>query len=74
MKLLSHNLLICNVSKCETNNFPLKIEVEKSVYRESEFSSDNIKRLLKKIDWPGLVKTVSEMGETNFPIDPTENL
>lgn len=38
MRLFSHNLLICNVAKCEKNNFPLIIEVEKSVYRQSEFN------------------------------------
>lgn len=35
MRLLSHNLLICNVAKCDKNNYPLLIEVEKSIYRES---------------------------------------
>ena len=71
MRLLSHNLLICNVAKCDKNNFPLIIEVEKSVYRASEFNSDNIKKLVKKLDWFALHKTVTDMGETNFPKDLT---
>ena len=69
MRLLSHNLLICNVAKCDKNNYPLLIEVEKSIYRESEFNKDNIVRLVKKLDWLALHKTVTELGETNFPKD-----
>ena len=71
MRLFSHNLLICNVAKCDKNNFPLIIEVEKSVYRASDFNSDNIKKLVKKLDWLALHKTVTDMGETNFPKDLT---
>jgi hypothetical protein len=71
MRLFSHNLLICNVSKCEKNNFPLIIEVEKSVYRASDFNRDSIKKLVKKLDWFALYKTVTDMGETNFPKDLT---
>lgn len=69
MRLLSHNLLICNVSKCEKNNFPLIIEVEKSIYRSSDFNRENIKKLVRKLDWFALHKTVTDMGETNFPKD-----
>lgn len=71
MRLLSHNLLICNVAKCEKNNFPLAIEVEKSIYRGSDFNRDNIKKLVRKLDWFALHKTVTDMGETNFPKDLT---
>lgn len=71
MRLLSHNLLICNVAKCDKNNFPLVIEVEKSIYRESEFSQESIRKLVRKLDWFALHKTVTHMGETNFPKDLT---
>lgn len=71
MRLLSHNLLICNVAKCEKNNFPLIIEVEKSIYRGSDFNRETIKKLVRKLDWFALHKTVTEMGETNFPKDLT---
>lgn len=69
MRLFSHNLLICNVAKCEKNNFPLIIEVEKSIYRSSDYNRDNIRKLVKKLDWLALHKTVTDMGETNFPKD-----
>lgn len=71
MRLLSHNLLICNVAKCEKNNFPLIIEVEKSIYRSSDFNRENIKKLVRKLDWYALYKTVTDMGETSFPKDLT---
>lgn len=41
--------------------------MEKSVYRESEFFPENIKKLIQKLDWAGLYKTVAAMGEENFP-------
>lgn len=71
MRLLSHNLLICNVAKCEKNNFPLIIEVEKSIYRSSDFNRESIKKLVRKLDWYALYKTVTDMGETSFPKDLT---
>lgn len=71
MRLLSHNLLICNIAKCEKNNFPLIIEVEKSIYRSSDFNRENIKKLVKKLDWFALYKTVTDMGENNFPKELT---
>jgi multifunctional methyltransferase subunit TRM112 len=62
MRLLTHNFMVCNVAKCDKNNFPLLIEVEKSIYRESEYNKDRIISCIKKLDWSGLFKTVSSMG------------
>lgn len=62
MRLLTHNFMICNVAKCDKNNFPLLIEVEKSLYKESEFNKDRIASCVKKVDWNGLFKTVTSMG------------
>lgn len=62
MRLLTHNFILCNVAKCDKNNFPLLIEVEKSVYSESEFNKDKITSCIKKLDWNGLHKTVTSMG------------
>jgi len=49
MRLLTHNFMVCNVAKCDKNNFPLVIDVEKSVYRESEFNKDKMLACVKKI-------------------------
>ena len=34
MRLLSHNLLMCNAKNCDKNNYPLKLFVEKSKIME----------------------------------------
>jgi multifunctional methyltransferase subunit TRM112 len=73
MRLLTHNFILCNVAKCDKNNFPLLIEVEKSVYSESEFNKEKITSCIKKLDWNGLHKTVTSMGEVNFPKDLGEH-
>ena len=71
MRLLTHNFMVCNVAKCDKNNFPLIVEIEKSVYRETDFQADKVTACIKKLDWMGLYKTVTAMGENNFPKDPT---
>lgn len=74
MRLLTHNFMVCNVAKCDKNNFPLIIEVEKTVYRETDFHPDRVAACVKKLDWAGLYKTILSLGENNFPKDPTESL
>lgn len=61
MRLLSHNFLLCNVSKCDASNYPLQIIVEKSEHRESPFNNENLGKLIKKIDWLALSKTVNSV-------------
>jgi multifunctional methyltransferase subunit TRM112 len=55
MRLLSHNLLMCNVKNCDKNNFPLGIYVEKSQIIECEFRVEALKKLIPKLAWPALV-------------------
>lgn len=72
MRLLTHNFMVCNVAKCDKNNFPLIIDVEKTAYRETEFHKDRVIASIKKLDWTGLYKTVLMLGEKDFPKEPTE--
>ncbi|CAD8160393.1 unnamed protein product (macronuclear) [Paramecium tetraurelia] len=65
MRLLVHNLLMCN--KCDKNNYPLKIEVNKSVIMELEFKKDAILKLIPKLDFEVLSNTVRELGFKQFP-------
>ena len=58
MRLLSHNLLKCSVKKCNKNNYPLVIKVDKSRVTEVEINEDALKNLITKLDWPALYKTV----------------
>lgn len=65
MKLITHNILMCNKKGCTKNNFPLKLAVKQFQDYESEnaheFSPALIQRLLEKIDWPALKTTVSSL-------------
>lgn len=72
MRLLTHNFMVCNVAKCDKNNFPLLIEVEKAMKRKTDYNPERVVTCVKKLDWVGLYKTVLAMGETNIPKDPTE--
>lgn len=51
MRLLAHNLLMCNVKTCEINNYPLIIQVEKSIIIECDFKKDAISKIIPKLDW-----------------------
>ena len=62
MRLLSHNLLMCNVKDCDKNNFPLSIYVEKSTIIESDFRREPLTKLIPKLDWPALYKTVQAVN------------
>lgn len=49
---------MCNVKNCDKNNYPLKIIVDKSQIVEKEFNKEFALRLIPKIDWSALYKTV----------------
>ena len=55
MRLITHNMLKCNV-KGVTNGFPLKIEVEKSEVQETDFNADFVKNFIPKLEWGALVE------------------
>ncbi len=54
MRLLSHNLLMCNVKKCDSNNYPLIVYVEKSNIIEHEFKKEVLTKIVPKLDWAAL--------------------
>jgi hypothetical protein len=63
MRLLSHNILVCNVLKCTNNNLPFLIQVDRSEYRESDFNRDHIVKLIRKLEWSSLFKTVTAVNQ-----------
>ncbi|KAM3134826.1 hypothetical protein pb186bvf_012995 [Paramecium bursaria] len=67
MRLLIHNLLMCNVSKCDQNNYPLIIKVDKSIIVQTEFKQDLIVKLIQKLDFQALSQTVKSLGDDTFP-------
>lgn len=63
MKLLTHNLLMCNVKACKTanTNYPLRIVAEDLQQVEKEFNPEFIKRMLPRLDWAGIVSAASDV-------------
>eukprot|EP00741_Cyanophora_paradoxa_P023693 tig00021612_g22887.t1 len=63
MKILTHNMLMCNVKGCDKGNFPLRIELSEPVsIQETEFNEDFARRLIGKVDWPALAETAAALG------------
>jgi len=72
MKLLTHNLLLCNKSSCAQTgvvNFPLKLAVTKWEDYDDEVAIPCTKplmsRLAEKLDWPALQATVASVSQSN---------
>ncbi|WRK31033.1 Trm112p-like protein, partial [Cryptosporidium parvum] len=75
MRLLTHNILICNRSECR-NGFPLEISLNGSVEESTkmldvEFNIEQIKQIIKKVDWGVLVKSASQFG-LSLPLSYSE--
>jgi multifunctional methyltransferase subunit TRM112 len=62
MKLLTHNILMCNNKDCSINNYPLKIIANKIINKKHEFDEDSIKRFIKKIDFKGLKSACDDLN------------
>ena len=64
MKLITHNLLICNKKGCTTNNYPLRIQANKvEIYQEEaqmEYSKPLMQKIAQKLDLVALNQTLNE--------------
>ena len=75
MKLITHNILMCNKKGCTKNNFPLRLAVKNFSDFEpenaQEYSAVLMKRLIEKLDWNALRVTVQSVpaweGEVHLP-------
>ena len=61
MKLLTHNILMCNKKGCSINNYPLKISANKIINKKHIFDEDSLKRFIKKIDFNGLKSACNDL-------------
>lgn len=61
MKLLTHNLLMCNKKGCNINNFPLQINSLKQNLISYEYDQEMVARTLKKIDLPALTEAAKSV-------------
>ena len=59
MKLLTHNMLM---SPGTRNGYPLGIEVEKMEEVEAEFNSEFTARMVEKLDYAALLKTLANVS------------
>ena len=66
MKLLTHNLLYCNIKHCEAAKkgyAPLRLISEKfSQNTEQAFNPVFVRRMIPRLDWQLLVSTLSEVS------------
>ena len=61
MKLLTHNLLMCNKKGCTINNFPLCINPVKLINGNFEYDEELLVRTLKKLDLPALTEATKSV-------------
>ncbi|CAD7957147.1 unnamed protein product [Amoebophrya sp. A120] len=60
MRLLTHNMLQCN-KKGVQNGFPLRIKASKIVYEETEFNAVFIAAMVRKVEYPALLKAIEDI-------------
>ena len=60
MKLLTHNLLMCNAKKC--GQYPLQLNAEKTEELEVEYNEDFVKGILPKLDYPVIVEQARRLN------------
>ncbi|OQR92391.1 hypothetical protein ACHHYP_03737 [Achlya hypogyna] len=79
MRLLTHNMLVCNIKACVATartdpnappaNFPLRIEPAANGVEvaETQYSKEFMLHILKSIDWRGLATTVNQLNHPELP-------
>lgn len=55
MKLLTHNMLACNIKGVE-NGYPFKIEAAEVVERAAEYDPDFLRHIYPKLEWPAFLE------------------
>jgi len=61
MRVLTHNMLMCNVKGCISNNFPLIIRATQVENVPSNFNREFVLNVIPKLDWPALVKGAKDV-------------
>ena len=64
MRLLTHNLLMCNLKSCSGRNLPLVLQVNEITEENSEYNPALTLKMLTKIDWRVFVRTAETLGHT----------
>lgn len=66
MRLITHNMLCCNI-KGITNGYPFRIEVDRCDVVESEFNAEFTSNMMKKIEYDVLVTAAASLGYADLP-------
>ena len=66
MRLLTHNLLMCNRKQC-SGGFPLRIVSRETKLSESDFNPVHIRSMLSRIEYSALVEAASSLGMASLP-------
>eukprot|EP00164_Ancoracysta_twista_P011697 GFYU01018142.1.p2 GENE.GFYU01018142.1~~GFYU01018142.1.p2 ORF type:complete len:131 (+),score=32.96 GFYU01018142.1:26-394(+) len=66
MRLITHNMLMCNKKGCTTDNFPLKLTATETDKDETEVNVEFLKHILPKLQWDIVVATAKE-NNMNLP-------
>lgn len=61
MRVLTHNMLMCNVKGCNANNFPLIIRATQVENVPSSFNREFVVNVIPKLDWPALVQGAKDV-------------
>ena len=72
MRIITQNILKCNVKSCRGQNPALRLKVTHSEIIETPFNSELIRKTLSRCDYPNLVKTVRDCGDNSLPEELTE--
>ena len=64
MRLLTHNLLMCNLKSCTGRNFPLVLQANEITEESSEFNQELTLKMLNKIDWRVFHQTLENLGHS----------
>lgn len=66
MRLLTHNMMMCNRKQC-SGGFPLGIVARETKVSESEFNGDHIRSMLSRIEYEALVSAATSVGMASLP-------
>ena len=72
MRLLTHNMLKCNV-KGVMNGYPLNIEATEVAVEETDFNDEFVVRMIGKLEWGAFLQAAKQVsGLTEIPELPAE--
>ncbi|OMJ71102.1 hypothetical protein SteCoe_30780 [Stentor coeruleus] len=64
MRLLTHNLLMCNLKTCAGQNFPLALQANEISEENTEFNLVLTQKMLGKLDWKAFHRVADSLGHT----------